>query len=601
MAEVAIPIAVLGAMYIISNKNDNKQENYSNINNTLPNTKHIVKNFPKKNFDDLLNETNVQTYSGYKNSNEKLYKPHGYVESIRETTRGNRSENVKSEDTRFKSLTGDSIPSSSLQHNNMVPFFGSKVTQSTVSKGYEGLLDIYTGSGNNSVKKEGIAPLFKPEAGLSHVYGTPNNTQYIQDRMKDNLTTKMNNVKPWQEIQVGPGLGKGYSSKGSGGFNSGMEQRSKYLPKTVDQLRASTNPKVTYGGQILGAYSGNGLANPANKSMIGKVEKNRPDRHYENSADRWFTTTGLEKAQTARSAVILQPENRTTTTREYFGNAADREGEGTYQPGHYRGTHRQQLKSENMGVATDTGGWKATPQDYGKKGYKAHTNARTFTSERTQLGAAGALVNALTAPLMDMLRPSRKENVIGNMRPMGNASGRAGVMNEPVWNPADTPLHTIREQTENTKHMLMGGTDEANGYMIQNMNAVEQQRETTNCQTLNGYSAANGTSRARVVDADYNARLNTNKQVISRVDRYNIGNSSLASHAQNVTTLSNTATKPAELYGNHFCKQTPSISTHGRVAGKNTRNSSIDCARNTPGMVSAFNQNPYTQPLNSWA
>ena len=137
------------------------------------------------------------------------------------------------------------------------------------------------------------------------------------------------------------------------------------------------------------------------------------------------------KAQTARSAVVLQPENRTTTTREYFGNAGDREGEGTYQPGHYRGTHKQQLKSENMGVATDTGGWKATPQDYGKKGYKARTNARTFTSERTQPGIAGALVNALTAPLMDVLRPSRKENVIGNMRPMGNASGRGGVMNEP--------------------------------------------------------------------------------------------------------------------------------------------------------------------------
>ena len=482
-----------------------------------------------------------------------------------------------------------------------VPFFGSKVTQSSDVKGYEGLLNIYTGSGNNSVKKEGIAPMFKPEAGLTHIYGAPNTSDYIQDRMKDNLTSKMNNVKPWQEIQVGPGLGKGYSSKGSGGFNSGMEQRSKYMPKTVEQLRVKTNPKVTYGGQILGAYAGNGLANSANKAMIGKVEKNRPDRHYVNSADRWFTTTGAEKAQTARSAVVLQPENRTTTTREYFGNAADREGEGPYQPGHYRGTHRQQLKSENMGVATDTGGWVATPQDYGKKGYKARTNARTFTSQRTQTGIAGSLVNALTAPLMDVLRPSRKENVIGNMRPMGNASGRGGVMNEPVWNPADTPSHTIREQTENTKHMLMGGTDEANGYMIKNMNAVEQHRETTNCQSLNGYSAANGTSRARVVDGDYNARLNANKQVISRVDRYNIGNSSLTSHAQNVTTFSNTATRPDEMYGNNFCKQTPSMSTHGRVAGKNTRNSSIDCARNTPGMVSAFNQNPYTQSLNSWA
>ena len=60
MAEVAIPIAVLGAMYIISNKND-KKENYSNIKQTLTNTKPIVKT-SQKNYDDLLNQTNVQTY-----------------------------------------------------------------------------------------------------------------------------------------------------------------------------------------------------------------------------------------------------------------------------------------------------------------------------------------------------------------------------------------------------------------------------------------------------------------------------------------------------------------------------------------------------------
>ena len=209
-----------------------------------------------------------------------------------------------------------------------------------------------------------------------------------------------------------------------------------------------------------------------------------------------------------------------------------------------------------MGVATDKGAWGATPQDYGKKGYNAKTNARTFTSERTQPGIAGALVNALTAPLMDVLRPSRKENVIGNMRPMGNVQGVVGNHAEPVWNPNDTPAPTIREQTEATPHMLMGGTDEANGYMIKNNYAVEQQRETTNCQSLNGYSAANGTAKARVVDADYNARLNTNKQIVSRVDRYNIGNSSLTSHAQNVTTFSNTATRPDEMYGNNFTKAT---------------------------------------------
>ena len=98
---------------------------------------------------------------------------------------------------------------------------------------------------------------------MSHVNGTPNNNEFMMERQRSVLTTKMNNVKPWQEIQVGPGLGKGYTSKGSGGFNSGMEERRKHLPKTVDQLRTSTNPKVTYAGQVLRAIVGKGNAKTA--------------------------------------------------------------------------------------------------------------------------------------------------------------------------------------------------------------------------------------------------------------------------------------------------------------------------------------------------
>ena len=111
MAEVAIPIAVLGAMYIISNKNENKRENYSNINQSLANTKPIVKNFPKKNFDDLLNQTNVQTYSGYKNANEKLYKPTGYKGQSKLKrnlkAKGLHGKKSETEELRFESLTGN--------------------------------------------------------------------------------------------------------------------------------------------------------------------------------------------------------------------------------------------------------------------------------------------------------------------------------------------------------------------------------------------------------------------------------------------------------------------------------------------------------------
>ena len=520
----------------------------------------------------------------------------------------------------FTSLTGNVVGAEGLEHNNMVPFFGSKVTQGTESRGRDGILDLYTGSGSQQKRKEGIAPLFKPSANMSHVHGTPNQSEFMMERQRSVLTSKMSNVKPWEEIQVGPGLGKGFTSKGSGGFNAGMEARAQHLPKTVDQLRASTNPKVTYGGQVLGAYVGNGntasaqdmmhaskgkgnVVGPDGKPMqqqVYQVNKNRPDTYYENSASRWFTTTGAEKAQTARSAQVLQPENRTTTTREYFGGSGDREGTGPRQAGHFRKSHKIILGSENTGPADKQGGWGASNKDYGKNGYKARANARTLTGDRTEMGAAGSIVSALTAPLLDLLRPTRKQNVIGNMRPMGNVQGINGNHAEPVWNPNDTPAPTIREQTENTKHLMMGGAHDANGYLVQNDRPVPQERDTTSQEYYNNVGAQAGTTAPRPYDADYNARLNPNKQVLSKVDRYNIGNASLASHAQNITTFSNTATNCPEMTPS-FPKAAPSQQLVGQLSGKHTRERAVNCQRNGPAMVQAFNQNPYSQSLQSWA
>ena len=162
---------------------------------SLPNTKPIVKNYPKDDKKDILNETNVQTYRGTKNSTENYYLPENYKRALQ-----NEKQNIK----QFNSLTGNTINTSDLEHNNMVPFFGSKITQSTSENtGYENLLDIYTGSGSQQNKKEGIAPMFKPQANMSHIHGTPNNNDFIQERQRSVLTSKMNNTKPWEEIRVG--------------------------------------------------------------------------------------------------------------------------------------------------------------------------------------------------------------------------------------------------------------------------------------------------------------------------------------------------------------------------------------------------------------
>jgi hypothetical protein len=124
---------------------------------------------------------------------------------------------------------------------------------------------------------------------MQWAYGTPNVSTFIQSRM--NPLMNMKNVKPFQEVRVGPGLEEKGGVLGSGGFNAGMQSREQWMPKNVDELRVANNQKETYGGVILGGK------NPVtNRGNMGAMEKHRPDTYYINTPERYFTTTGLEKA-----------------------------------------------------------------------------------------------------------------------------------------------------------------------------------------------------------------------------------------------------------------------------------------------------------------
>ena len=86
---------------------------------------------------------------------------------------------------------------------------------------------------------------------MGWAHGSPNMSDFMQSRV--NPAMKMSNVKPFVSENVGPGLNRGYTTLGSGGYNSGMESRDRWIAKSVDELRVKTNPMVTYGGVVLGA------------------------------------------------------------------------------------------------------------------------------------------------------------------------------------------------------------------------------------------------------------------------------------------------------------------------------------------------------------
>ena len=132
------------------------------------------------------------------------------------------------------------------------------------------------------------------------------------------------------------------------------------------------------------------------------------------------------------------------------------------------------------------------------------------------------------------LRPSRKENVIGNLRPTGNVGrGLHGVEQARVWNPSDRPRTTIREQTEDNKYEAQanGVFDVHAGEVRGGYQPIENQRQTTSCSYIGDAAAAPWSSKGPVYNAAYNAHLNPNKEKISRA-RANHGVESLFSGTQ---------------------------------------------------------------------
>ena len=162
----------------------------------------------------------------------------------------------------------------------MVPFFGSSIKGPSLDKVTDSYTDYKVGGGSLYKKKQAQAPLFQPKANMTNMNGAQNVNDYLQSRVVSSL--RHANTKPWSEVQVQPGLNQGYTATNSGsGYNSSVEAQDLWKPKTVDDLRTETNPKLTYD---LAGHEGPILApvqNAANKNTLGKVKKYLPDRHYE--------------------------------------------------------------------------------------------------------------------------------------------------------------------------------------------------------------------------------------------------------------------------------------------------------------------------------
>ena len=121
-------------------------------------------------------------------------------------------------------------------------------------------------------------------------------------------------------------------------------------------------------------------------------------------------------------------------------------------------------------------------------------------------------LGAAIAPLLDALRPSRKENVIGSLRPYQNAG--TTVPNSYIFNPADRPGTTIRETTENSKnHLNVNANQNGGAYQVTDHQAVYTTRnETGDFYYTGGVAATDGHRELKSYESIKNQRNNDIKE-----------------------------------------------------------------------------------------
>jgi len=596
MAEIAIPLVALGGLYIAANSKKKGEEVETFINmgapkNALANVvpPPIPVNYP---ITAPVSTNNVKYYPNPNQATDKYFKQDVF-EQIEEN---NPQNSVGGSIVPQLSLTGDVLNKSNFKHNNMVPFFGGRVRGATADANVrESTLDNMQGAGSQMISKQEQAPLFKPLQNMQYAHGAPNMSDFYQSRVNPSL--KMANIKPWQEQRVAPGLDKGYTTTGSSaGFNSGLEAREAWLPKTVNELRVDTNPKMTFG---LAGHEGPAISSikeiPTQQN-IGAVEKYTPDTYYSVGPKRWLTTTGAEKAPTARGIEVMQHTNRPETCGSYYG-AGGAENEAAYIPGEYQQSRRPVLNSTDIINASATGQSKASPNDYGVKGYQTFPNNRSTTKEGTELGGVQGVMKAMFAPLMDVMRPSRKEDVIGSIRPTGNAGSI--VSEVPVFNPADRTKTTIRQMTEGK----LDGThlnlerQTSDGYLVTKQQSVDVQRDTTNTSYI-GNAGPHSRNANQTYDAAYRQRNNPNK---TYVNRPNQGGTQIFNQNENISIQKQDQylnDRASMSYGGP--STIPSTDTYGKINTPQYYDQCQGCDRINPDILSAFKQNPYTQSLQSW-
>lgn len=338
-------------------------------------------------------------------------------------------------------LSGETVNKTNFTHNNMTPFFGSRIRQNVDPEANFSQLDHFTGSGAVFQNKKEVMKndVFQPTTGLTNICGMT--VQQTDTRSRIAVPMARKNEFPIDQVQVGPGLGQGFTAEPSGGFHP-FETQVTVKPKTVDELRVIGKERI-----VDEARSGP-LMGTAQRGLVGAIEKNRPETSFCQGAEKFGAGSSAVSKETGRPSVELKDTTRPDTSGEYFAPA----GPANSSMNDLRMTetilHETQQLPELPEGSVSLSRTGNDSEDYGKANVQVYSNERTITTTKTVTANITTAVKAAIAPLLDIFRHTKAEYLLDSARPMGELQAGATIPAKPTtYDPVDHQMKTTIKET----------------------------------------------------------------------------------------------------------------------------------------------------------
>ena len=331
--------------------------------------------------------------------------------------------------------------------------------------------------------------------------------------------------------------------------------------------------------------------------MLGRVEKQRPDTFFINTQDRWLTTTGAEKGETLRPMQEMGVIRRNDIVTDYMGPAGAIDVKATTAPQNFEPSKRHEAFSGGVNHSRAVGKGDHTDKDGFLRSHTNYENHRSTVKQPDTLRSGfGGAIGAVIAPLMDILKPTRKDETINNVRIYGEAT--SAVPKGYVYNPQDATPTTVKETTLYEQNFNINNQKES--IYVNNYTAPDNtQRDTTSCEY---YTAAGGYATG-YGDMSYEAAYKQHNNDIKSqtiMNRPNQGGTQIFNQQMHLSTIKADTDRLDGRVNPAFSKLSglpPSVQTYGAIRAPQYYNECAGCDRIQSDILSAFRQNPYTHSL----